>query len=232
MPPHHITIVSPIGIKDPNDAYILQELCKKNNTQLLVLNQVSELYPLLSDPKFNTDCIGFDSEALAGANGLGLWDTINTITNILKSTTYKAGNREEKRNTIFSLGVSSNTDPAIIKEFLSVNERCVSIWPRGKEFDLASKEMAFLAAINKTKHIPKVMKKPKNKKTKAVLLTPRQSQIFSIIVTRGCSNKTIAKMLNISESTVKLHMGAILKKYGAKNRTQLVAFSNNKLLTI
>lgn len=60
-----------------------------------------------------------------------------------------------------------------------------------------------------------------------ITLTPRQEQIFSIIITKGISNKSIAKMLNITESTVKLHMGHILKKFGVKNRTQLVAFNKN-----
>ena len=62
-----------------------------------------------------------------------------------------------------------------------------------------------------------------------IKLTPRQEQIFSIVSTKGASNKTIAKMLNITESTVKLHMGQILKKFNVKNRTQLVAFNKHEV---
>jgi DNA-binding NarL/FixJ family response regulator len=69
---------------------------------------------------------------------------------------------------------------------------------------------------------------PKNKSTAnstAINLTTRQQQLFDIVTTRGCSNKQAAKLLDISESTVKLHLSAIFKKYGVKNRTQLAVFS-------
>lgn len=52
-------------------------------------------------------------------------------------------------------------------------------------------------------------------------LTPRQHQVLQMIQTRGSSNKVIAKHLKISESTVKVHIGAIMKKFGVRNRTQL-----------
>jgi DNA-binding NarL/FixJ family response regulator len=52
-------------------------------------------------------------------------------------------------------------------------------------------------------------------------LTPRQHQVLHMIQTRGASNKVIAKQLKISESTVKVHIGAIMKKFGVRNRTQL-----------
>lgn len=61
-------------------------------------------------------------------------------------------------------------------------------------------------------------------------LTPRQTQVLQMIQTRGSSNKVIAKQLKISESTVKVHIGAIMKKFGVRNRTQLaVSAIQNKL---
>lgn len=56
-------------------------------------------------------------------------------------------------------------------------------------------------------------------------LTARQSQVLELIQQRGASNKVIARALGISESTVKLHVTEILKKYGVRNRTQLALFS-------
>lgn len=53
-------------------------------------------------------------------------------------------------------------------------------------------------------------------------LTPRQDQICNLICNRGITNKAIARALNISESTVKLHVTGILKKIGAKNRAQII----------
>lgn len=59
-----------------------------------------------------------------------------------------------------------------------------------------------------------------------VRLTSRQRQILNILVTSGPSNKIIAKQLNISESTVKMHIASLFKKYAVKNRTQLASFAN------
>lgn len=58
-----------------------------------------------------------------------------------------------------------------------------------------------------------------------IRLTARQEQILRLVVERGVSNKIIARTLNIGESTVKLHLGNIFRKYGVKNRTQLALFA-------
>ena len=55
-------------------------------------------------------------------------------------------------------------------------------------------------------------------------LTFRQEQILQLIKTRALTNAQIANMLKISESTVKMHVGLILKKYGLKTRLQLVTY--------
>ncbi len=58
-------------------------------------------------------------------------------------------------------------------------------------------------------------------KQEDITLTNRQNEIFDLICKRGLSNKKIAQILNISESTVKVHISAILKTYRVRNRTQL-----------
>lgn len=60
-----------------------------------------------------------------------------------------------------------------------------------------------------------------------IRLTDRQQEIMTLVANRGLSNKKIAQVLNISESTVKVHISSILKAYGVRNRTQL-ALSANK----
>lgn len=62
-----------------------------------------------------------------------------------------------------------------------------------------------------------------------VSLTPRQGQVLKLVCHRGLSNKAIGNILKISESTVKIHISAILKRYGVRNRTQLVLAYNNNL---
>lgn len=50
-------------------------------------------------------------------------------------------------------------------------------------------------------------------------LSVREAQILEYL-REGAPNKVIARQLNLSESTVKVHVKAILKKVGACNRTQ------------
>jgi RNA polymerase sigma factor (sigma-70 family) len=52
-------------------------------------------------------------------------------------------------------------------------------------------------------------------------LSPRQRDIFNLIATRGISNKQIARILGISESTVKIHVSAVMRNFCVRNRTQL-----------
>lgn len=60
-------------------------------------------------------------------------------------------------------------------------------------------------------------------------VTPRQQEVLNLVCNRGLSNKKIASVLNISESTVKIHISAILKEYGVRNRTQLALAANAQL---
>jgi len=50
-------------------------------------------------------------------------------------------------------------------------------------------------------------------------LTERQSEVL-FLLTEGLSNKGIAERLDISEGTVKLHVSAIMRALGARNRTE------------
>jgi DNA-binding CsgD family transcriptional regulator len=52
-------------------------------------------------------------------------------------------------------------------------------------------------------------------------LTKRQSEVFYWLQ-QGASNKDICQRLNITDATVKAHAGAIMKKYGVRNRMQLI----------
>lgn len=50
-------------------------------------------------------------------------------------------------------------------------------------------------------------------------LTPRESEILECLL-EGNSNKMIARQLEITESTVKIHMKSLLRKINVQNRTQ------------
>jgi DNA-binding NarL/FixJ family response regulator len=51
-------------------------------------------------------------------------------------------------------------------------------------------------------------------------LTRRERQLITLIA-RGMQNKNIAHELNISEHTVRAHIGNIMRKYRLQNRTQI-----------
>ena len=56
-------------------------------------------------------------------------------------------------------------------------------------------------------------------------LTPRECET-ALLLAKGGSNKEIARQLEISERTVKAHVGAILEKLGARDRLQLSLIIN------
>lgn len=52
-------------------------------------------------------------------------------------------------------------------------------------------------------------------------LTPRQKQVLQEVC-RGKSNKEIARILNMAEATVKLHLTEIFRVLGVRNRNHAV----------
>jgi DNA-binding NarL/FixJ family response regulator len=55
-------------------------------------------------------------------------------------------------------------------------------------------------------------------------LTGKEQQIFAA-VSRGLSNAEIARSIHLSESTVKTHVGSILRKLGLRDRVQIVVYA-------
>jgi NarL family two-component system response regulator LiaR len=55
-------------------------------------------------------------------------------------------------------------------------------------------------------------------------LTPREREVLELIG-RGFPNKRIARQLDVSEKTVKTHVGHVLAKLGVNDRTQAAVFA-------
>jgi len=56
-------------------------------------------------------------------------------------------------------------------------------------------------------------------------LSPREQQVM-LLVTAGKMNKQVASELGISEITVKIHRGAVMRKMGAQNLPDLVRMAD------
>lgn len=63
-------------------------------------------------------------------------------------------------------------------------------------------------------------------KEAAKKLTQRQSEVLELL-SKGMSNKEIAKSFGLSENTVKVHVASILKLFNAENRTEVVVMAHN-----
>ena len=58
-------------------------------------------------------------------------------------------------------------------------------------------------------------------------LTPRQSQVLQRL-RLGSSNKRIARDLSVQESTIKVHVREIMRKLGARNRTEAALLAGRR----
>ena len=62
-------------------------------------------------------------------------------------------------------------------------------------------------------------------------LTPRQTHVLQLLQ-KGLPNKVIASTLGMTESTVKVHVRQIMRRLGAKNRTEAALFAQRHLATL
>lgn len=130
-----------------------------------------------------------------------------------------------------TLSIHHDTPHSLIKD--AQKSKVLGIVPSSSAFPPEDTLKGIAAQWNNIPYWPGhiINQLPGAKKAKShqsdMTLTPRQQQIFDIVVARGCSNKHIAKLMGLSESTVKLHLSNIYKKYSVRNRTQLAVSARN-----
>jgi DNA-binding NarL/FixJ family response regulator len=83
---------------------------------------------------------------------------------------------------------------------------------------------AVIAVHNGNRYIPAQVTADLAEYIETEALSAREAEVL-FIVAAGNSNKHVAKILGISEDTVKVHMRAILAKLGASDRTHAVAIA-------
>lgn len=66
---------------------------------------------------------------------------------------------------------------------------------------------------------------------RSVALSPRESQLV-ILVAQGLTNKEIAAVLGISETTVRIYLSALFRRLGFKNRYELAICGMKKMLDV
>jgi DNA-binding NarL/FixJ family response regulator len=183
-------------------------------------NNTSRLYSLICNSSSAIDIVGIDLSILYRNGNQETLQTIQTIDSLLSSIGSSA---------VIAGGVELDTNIEHINDFVSLSPRCMGVYPIGTDFTFEEKELAFRSLKANIKYVPNQIKEKldaaKKRESVEIKLTPRQQQILNLIVTRGASNKMIARALGITESTVKLHVAGLLKKHCVNNRTQLALFS-------
>jgi DNA-binding NarL/FixJ family response regulator len=190
------------------------------------MSSLTELFMALGDRDAQVDSIVIDAEVLYEQGNSGMLDIMNTLTTIVSCRRGSAAGDGDSPRTIMMVSVGRKTPVAILRELARVPEIDIMCM-RGDDSSFDEVKTVIEHLLRGEHYVAESIKQMMRKPRKArpgrdgIYLTPRQQQVLDLIKTRGSSNKQIARLLNLSESTVKLHIGQILKKYGCINRTQL-----------
>ena len=132
-----------------------------------------------------------------------------------------------------SLVVVGNTEePQVVAELLSKGVRGylptsldLEVWTHALRFIIAGGIFAPASCLLK---LATSINSPTKPLSAQFVLTPKQRLVVEAI-RQGKANKTIAYELKMCESTVKVHVRAIMKKLEVKNRTQVAYLANEWL---
>ena len=196
---------------------VFVELAEKIGVQSCQLDSLRALFTELGNPSSQMDLIIFDLPGLYSVSGATIFEIINMVSTLSKCAL-------SQKNPVLSVLIEEKSDPTMIKGVLGTEIKVFV--PKGSWLGPDEAEFAIRNLLNGKTHIPKKILekvKPVKKQIRSdgIKLTARQEQVLKLICNRGLSNKGIAAILNISESTVKLHISAILREFGVRNRTQL-----------
>jgi DNA-binding NarL/FixJ family response regulator len=196
------------------------------NIKMCKIHEDTNLVDVLNTNLVKIKYLAVDSEEFVKIQDVNVYDYVNMLSTIMSIN---------GTQSCIVIMVSVNTDLIKIKEFMNIPE-VKGIMVRFRESSEEEIHEAIADLKNGKFHIPSrikqkfqyLKKKKKAETSNSISLTPRQTQIVELVLSKGASNKVIANILKISESTVKLHITNILKKYGLRNRTQLALFAKTK----
>ena len=142
---------------------------------------------------------------------------------LMLETMFKYANVQIRPNV--GVVIEADTHLLTVKELQK--HRILAIIPSARTSSIEYVKKAIMSMLNNESYCPKDIisqlpgNQQKTKSKNSTALTDRQQEVFDLIAKRGLSNKQIAKVLNISESTVKIHVSAVMKNLCVRNRTQL-----------
>jgi DNA-binding NarL/FixJ family response regulator len=184
--------------------------------QIDCIPDLTQLIQHMNQAAWQPHVLIFDTHVLCDSDQVTAWDILQTV-HVLTRTMPKS------HTPVISVWVTAHSKMATIKQLMPLG--VLGVVPDHEHWGDAMTRNALSDLIQHTAHWPRAVLEPHTKvklvKQTTPKLTNRQSQVMQLVMTSGASNKVIARSLKISESTVKVHIGAILKKYGVRNRTQL-----------
>lgn len=193
--------------------------------KISVTRSWASLIAKISD-RDNAALIIIDSDLLQNST-VSIPEIINSISTIYNCSC-------ECTDALFAVLVRKTCTMQFIKELKIAG--VIGIVPASHEFGECDFQQAVEILLTGKPHWPKPVisqlsgfPRVKPKHSPEIKITSRQSQILTLMCNRGLPNKSIAAVLKISESTVKVHVGAIMKSYGVQNRTQLVLAASQSL---
>jgi DNA-binding NarL/FixJ family response regulator len=209
-------------------AWLCEETTGKQNTGFTIdfLSDWEEMLSRLTNKNAaQIDLLIIDSNMFAGLE-LSISEMIEILHSMVKFT-YAA------KSINIAISIDKQCSFKLVKELQQY--KILGIVPHDAYFGEQQFSQAIHALAANTSHWPsaiinnlKKLHSTSNSRNE-IKLTARQSQVLALVGNRGLSNKKIATILGISESTVKIHMSAILKEFGVRNRTQLALASTSKL---
>lgn len=200
----------------------VQQLCEDIPIRINTCHKSSQLMQWLLRAEYRTDRVCIDLGSLYDYES-GMQDMVNALHAIPKFK--KPSNVQE----ILLYGIANeHTPPEWIRAAQKIKGVQGIIASSAGSWDYTSLSKDMQAVAEGEQYLSPLLKplltKAKSKCSEArseYSLTDRQHQILALIKNQGSSNKAIARSLKISESTVKIHIGHMLKILGLRNRTQL-----------
>jgi DNA-binding NarL/FixJ family response regulator len=213
--------------------FVINEFNKRADIINLKIDRINDIKELPAKLLFavpHYDVVVFDIPSLVDNSKISVFEIINMVMTFTKCN--------DDCTPVLAVLVELTTDLKLLSKALATD--ISGIVPFSEDFGADETENAVTELLCGHTYIPKhiidriksVSSNTPAKKLKTnsdcIYLTARQEQVLRLICNRGASNKAIAKLLNISESTVKLHITSVLKKYGVRNRTQLALFAGSE----